>query len=91
MTTSFTNPLTANEILPLMPYDPPMQFVDRIDEVDEKHIVATHTWTEKDPDVHLAAPFPITSESFRRKVMRDLTGRPRYLVDDQHQPMPELL
>ena len=52
MTTSFTNPLTANEILPLMPYDPPMQFVDRIDEVDEEHIVATHTWTEKDCEGH---------------------------------------
>jgi fatty acid desaturase len=34
-----------------------------------------HTWTERDPDLKLASPFPITRESFRRKVLRDLTGR----------------
>lgn len=34
-----------------------------------------HTWTDKDPDVNLATPFPITRQSLRRKVMRDLTGR----------------
>jgi fatty acid desaturase len=32
------------------------------------------TWTDDDPDVHLATPFPITLQSFRRKVLRDLTG-----------------
>jgi fatty acid desaturase len=34
-----------------------------------------NTWTEKDPDLHLATPFPITRASFRRKVGRDLSGR----------------
>ena len=32
-------------------------------------------WTEDDPDLRLATPFPITTASFRRKVLRDLTGR----------------
>lgn len=32
-------------------------------------------WTEDDPDIGLATPFPITRASFRRKVVRDLTGR----------------
>ncbi len=34
-----------------------------------------HTQQENDPDLHLSAPFPITSESMRRKVMRDLSGQ----------------
>jgi fatty acid desaturase len=34
-----------------------------------------HTWTENDPDVALAMPFPITVQSFGRKVLRDLSGR----------------
>jgi len=34
-----------------------------------------HTWTDKDPDVSLATPFPITKQSFRRKVWRDLSGQ----------------
>jgi fatty acid desaturase len=34
-----------------------------------------HTWTDKDPDLKLAQPFPITPESFRRKVLRDLSGK----------------
>jgi len=34
-----------------------------------------HTWTDKDPDLKLATPFPITKSSFRRKVWRDLSGR----------------
>lgn len=33
------------------------------------------TWTEDDPDLYLATPFPITPQSFRRKALRDLTGR----------------
>jgi fatty acid desaturase len=33
------------------------------------------TWTDEDPDRHLALPFPITRESFGRKVLRDLSGR----------------
>lgn len=33
-----------------------------------------HTWTENDPDLGLAEPFPITGASFRRKVARDLLG-----------------
>src|SRR4029453_18563689 len=38
-----------------------------------KHHAAT--WTAEDPDLGLASPFPITRESFRRKVWRDLNGR----------------
>jgi fatty acid desaturase len=34
-----------------------------------------HTWTDKDPDLALATPFPITRDSFRRKVWRDLSGQ----------------
>ena len=33
------------------------------------------TWTDEDPDKHLATPFPIARASFRRKVWRDLSGR----------------
>jgi fatty acid desaturase len=33
------------------------------------------TWTEEDPDLKLALPFPITRASFRRKVWRDLSGQ----------------
>ncbi len=33
------------------------------------------TWTPEDPDLALATPFPITRESLRRKVWRDLSGR----------------
>lgn len=32
-------------------------------------------WTAEDPDLGLATPFPITMASFRRKILRDLTGR----------------
>jgi fatty acid desaturase len=32
-------------------------------------------WTVEDPDLALAQPFPITTESFRRKVWRDLSGQ----------------
>lgn len=34
-----------------------------------------HTWTTEDPDLGLATPFPVTPESFRRKVWRDLSGQ----------------
>jgi len=34
-----------------------------------------HTWTERDPDLKLATPFPITPASLRRKVWRDLSGQ----------------
>jgi fatty acid desaturase len=34
-----------------------------------------HTGSERDPDLHLIKPFPITRESLRRKVWRDLSGR----------------
>ena len=34
-----------------------------------------HTWTERDPDLKLATPFPISRESFRRKLWRDLSGQ----------------
>jgi len=33
------------------------------------------TGTAEDPDIGLAAPFPITPSSFRRKVWRDLSGQ----------------
>jgi fatty acid desaturase len=36
-----------------------------------------HKYTQQpeDPDLELAAPFPVTPESFRRKAVRDLTGQ----------------
>jgi len=39
--------------------------------------LAHHRFTEtkNDPDITLSAPFPITKASFRRKVIRDLTGQ----------------
>ncbi|MDD9941661.1 MAG: fatty acid desaturase family protein [Myxococcales bacterium] len=37
-----------------------------------------HTWTERDPDLALAANLPVTRASFRRKVLRDLTGQTAY-------------
>ncbi len=33
------------------------------------------TWTEEDPDLELANPFPITRGSLKRKVWRDLNGQ----------------
>jgi fatty acid desaturase len=33
------------------------------------------TGTEEDPDLALVKPFPVTKESFRRKVWRDLSGQ----------------
>src|SRR5581483_9840992 len=33
------------------------------------------TWTDEDPDLALANPFPITWASMRRKIARDLNGR----------------
>lgn len=37
-----------------------------------------NTQQENDPDLILSAPFPITRKSFRRKVIRDLTGQTGY-------------
>lgn len=37
-----------------------------------------NTQTEKDPDLILSAPFPVTKKSFRRKMIRDLTGQTAY-------------
>ncbi|MEM7020627.1 MAG: fatty acid desaturase family protein, partial [Pseudomonadota bacterium] len=34
-----------------------------------------YTQQENDPDLPLSAPFPITKQSFRRKMIRDITGR----------------
>jgi fatty acid desaturase len=34
-----------------------------------------HTGTERDPDLGLITPFPITRASLRRKIWRDLSGR----------------
>jgi len=33
------------------------------------------TWTQDDPDLDLATPFPVTRASFARKVWRDLSGQ----------------
>jgi fatty acid desaturase len=33
------------------------------------------TWTKGDPDLNLATPFPVTRESLRRKIWRDLSGQ----------------
>ncbi len=35
----------------------------------------TNNWTDEDPDLALASPFPITRASMRRKVWRDLSGQ----------------
>jgi len=32
-------------------------------------------WTVEDPDLHLASPFPVTADSMRRKIWRDLSGQ----------------
>jgi len=37
-----------------------------------------YTQQDNDPDLALSAPFPITSSSMRRKVIRDLTGQTAY-------------
>ena len=37
-----------------------------------------HTQQKDDPDLALAAPFPITRSSLRRKIIRDLTGQTAY-------------
>lgn len=37
-----------------------------------------HTQQPEDPDLILSAPFPITRKSFRRKMIRDLTGQTGY-------------
>lgn len=34
-----------------------------------------HTWTDQDPDRHLAEALPVTPTSFRRKMVRDLSGQ----------------
>lgn len=34
-----------------------------------------HTWTEKDPDLSLATPFPVSAASLRRKLWRDISGQ----------------
>jgi fatty acid desaturase len=37
-----------------------------------------HTWTEQDPDLGLATALPVSKASFRRKMIRDLTGKTAY-------------
>lgn len=37
-----------------------------------------HTQQAEDPDLSLSAPFPITPASFRRKLLRDVTGQTTY-------------
>lgn len=34
-----------------------------------------HTWSKEDPDRHLAEALPVTPASFRRKMIRDLSGQ----------------
>jgi fatty acid desaturase len=44
------------------------------------HVAGHHRFTQQknDPDLALAAPFPITLSSFKRKAVRDLTGQTAY-------------
>jgi fatty acid desaturase len=37
-----------------------------------------HTWTDQDPDLALAKALPVSRASFRRKMIRDLTGQTAY-------------
>lgn len=37
-----------------------------------------HTQTDEDPDLILSAPFPITPQSYRRKLWRDISGQTGY-------------
>jgi len=37
-----------------------------------------HTWTEQDPDLGLATALPVSPRSFRRKMLRDLSGQTAY-------------
>lgn len=37
-----------------------------------------YTWTNNDPDLGLAKPFPVSRKSFWRKILRDLTGQTGY-------------
>jgi fatty acid desaturase len=37
-----------------------------------------HTWTESDPDLALATALPVSPRSFRRKMVRDLSGQTAY-------------
>ncbi|MBV1904754.1 MAG: fatty acid desaturase family protein [Pseudomonadales bacterium] len=45
-----------------------------------KYHLEHHRFTqqEKDPDLHLSAPFPISKSSLRRKLWRDLSGQTGY-------------
>jgi fatty acid desaturase len=48
------------------------------DTIPYRHYHLVHhrkTQQKDDPDLHLSAKFPITRESFRRKMIRDFTGR----------------
>jgi fatty acid desaturase len=49
---------------------------EKIDTYRKYHVQHhLHTQQENDPDLALSKPFPITKTSFRRKVIRDLTGQ----------------
>lgn len=37
-----------------------------------------HTWTDRDPDLGLATALPVSRASFRRKMIRDLSGQTAY-------------
>ena len=48
------------------------------DTIPYRHYHLVHhrkTQQPDDPDLHLSAKFPITKESFRRKMIRDITGQ----------------
>jgi fatty acid desaturase len=52
-----------------------------VDTIPYRHYHLKHhrsTQQPDDPDLILSAPFPITKESFRRKLIRDLTGQTGY-------------
>lgn len=42
------SPLSKEQVLRALPYDPPMLFVSQILELDPEHIVAGYTWTAED-------------------------------------------
>jgi fatty acid desaturase len=49
---------------------------EKIDNYRKYHVVHhANTQQEDDPDLTLSKPFPITKSSFRRKVIRDLSGQ----------------
>lgn len=46
-----------------------------LERLGQRMALVAATQQEEDPDLHLSQPFPISSQSFKRKVVRDLTGQ----------------